>query len=224
MRLLLAEDERALSDALVKIFEYNCYSVDAVYDGVSALEYLETGNYDGVVMDIMMPGMDGIEVLRSMRARGNTTPVILLTAKSEIDDRVAGLDAGANDYLTKPFATKELLARIRAMTRKEEACGSIKRMGNISLDTALFEMSGKGGTVKLTNKEFQLMEMFLDNKERCLSSEFIMERIWGFNSDSEINVVWVHVSFLRKKLKILDADIEIVASRGQGYRLEEKND
>ncbi len=224
MRLLLAEDERALSDALVRIFEYNYYSVDAVYDGVTALEYLATGNYDGVVLDIMMPGKNGIEVLRTMRESGDKTPVILLTAKSETDDKVLGLDSGANDYLTKPFASKELLARIRAMTRKDEVHCTLKKMGNISLDTVLFEMKGDIGSIKLTNKEFQLFEMLLDNRDRYISTEQIMERVWGYDSESEINVVWAHVSFLRRKLRSLCANVEITASRRQGYRLEEKND
>ena len=224
MRLLLAEDERALSEALVKIFEYNYYSVDAVFDGVTALEYLETGNYDGVVLDIMMPGKNGIEVLKTMRARGDGTPVILLTARSEIDDKVNGLDAGANDYLTKPFATKELLARIRAMTRKDTVTDTVKHMGNISLDTVLFEMKNAENSIKLTNKEFQLFELLLDNRDRYLTTEYMMERVWGYDSESEINVVWAHVSFLRRKLKTLGANIEITVSRGLGYRLEEKDD
>lgn len=224
MRLLLAEDERALSEALVKIFEYNYYSVDAVFDGITALEYLETGNYDGVVLDIMMPGKNGIEVLKTMRARGDGTPVILLTARSEIDDKVNGLDAGANDYLTKPFATKELLARIRAMTRKDTVTDTVKHMGNISLDTVLFEMKNAENSIKLTNKEFQLFELLLDNRDRYLTTEYMMERVWGYDSESEINVVWAHVSFLRRKLKTLDANIEITVSRGLGYRLEEKDD
>lgn len=224
MRLLLAEDERALSEALVKIFEYNYYSVDAVFDGVTALEYLETGNYDGVVLDIMMPGKNGIEVLKTMRARGDGTPVILLTARSEIDDKVNGLDAGANDYLTKPFATKELLARIRAMTRKDTVTDTVKHMGNIALDTVLFEMKNAENSIKLTNKEFQLFELLLDNRDRYLTTEYMMERVWGYDSESEINVVWAHVSFLRRKLKTLGANIEITVSRGLGYRLEEKDD
>lgn len=224
MRLLLAEDERALPEALVRILEYNRYSVDAVYDGISALEYLASGNYDGVILDIMMPGKDGLEVLRTMRAKQDFTPVILLTARSEVDDKVSGLDAGANDYLTKPFAAKELLARIRAMTRRDEAATSVKTMGNISLDTALYEMKSEVGAIKLTNKEFQLFEMLLDNRDRYLSTEQIMEKVWGWDSESEINVVWAHVSFLRRKLRSLSASIEIIASRRQGYRLEMRHD
>lgn len=224
MRLLLAEDERALSEALVKILEYNRYSVDAVYDGVSALEYLAAGSYDGVILDIMMPEKDGIGVLQTMRARRDFTPVILLTARSEVDDRVAGLDAGANDYLTKPFSTKELLARIRAMTRKDDVASTEKSMGNIILDTVLFEMRNDVGAIKLTNKEFQLFEMLLDNRDRYLSTEQIMEKVWGWDSESEINVVWSHVSFLRRKLRSLSANVEITASRRQGYRLEMRND
>lgn len=199
MRLLLAEDERSLSKAIVTILEKNNYSADAVYDGVEALEYLESGNYDGLILDIMMPRMDGLTVLKKLREKGNTIPVLMLTAKSEVDDKVQGLDMGANDYLTKPFATKELLARIRAMTRNQMVQPvSQLTMGNITLDQATFELSSPAGSFRLANKEYQMLEMMMRNPRQIISAERFMERIWGYDSDAEINVVWVYISYLRK--------------------------
>lgn len=222
MRLLLAEDERSLSKAIVTILEKNNYSADAVYDGVEALEYLESGNYDGLILDIMMPRMDGLTVLKKMREKGNTIPVLMLTAKSEVDDKVQGLDMGANDYLTKPFATKELLARIRAMTRNQMVQPvSQLTMGNITLDQATFELSSPAGSFRLANKEYQMLEMMMRNPRQIISAERFMERIWGYDSEAEINVVWVYISYLRKKLAALHADIQIKASRNVGYSLEE---
>lgn len=221
MRLLLAEDEKSLSKALTVILERNNYSVDAVYDGVEALEYLKAGNYDGIILDIMMPKMDGLTVLKKIRQGGDLIPVLMLTAKSEIDDKVAGLDGGANDYLTKPFDVKELLARIRAMTRVQAAVpDSVMRMGNISLDRSTFELSSPMGSFRLANKEFQVMELLMCNPKHLISTEFFMEKIWGCDSDAEINVVWVYISYLRKKLNALHADIQIKATRNSGYSLE----
>ena len=222
MRLLLAEDERSLSKVIVTILEKNNYSADAVYDGVEALEYLESGNYDGLILDIMMPRMDGLTVLKKLREKGNTIPVLMLTAKSEVDDKVQGLDMGANDYLTKPFATKELLARIRAMTRNQMVQPvSQLTMGNITLDQATFELSSPAGSFRLANKEYQMLEMMMRNPRQIISAERFMERIWGYDSEAEINVVWVYISYLRKKLAALHADIQIKASRNVGYSLEE---
>ncbi|MCC8163477.1 MAG: response regulator transcription factor [Lachnospiraceae bacterium] len=222
MRLLLAEDEQALSRALKAILERNNYSVDAVYDGEAALEYLEAGNYDGVILDIMMPKKDGISVLKEMRTKGSRVPVLLLTAKSEIDDKVLGLDAGANDYLTKPFHTKELLARIRAMTRTGSAqTSSLLQMGNVTLDRATFALSTPSGSFRLANKEFQMLELLMSNPGNLISSERFMEKIWGYDSEAEINVVWVYISYLRKKLTALHANIQIRATRNAGYSLEE---
>ena len=199
MRLLLAEDERSLSKAIVTILEKNNYSADAVYDGVEALEYLESGNYDGLILDIMMPRMDGLTVLKKLREKGNTIPVLMLTAKSEVDDKVQGLDMDANDYLTKPFATRELLARIRAMTRNQMVQPvSQLTMGNITLDQATFELSSPAGSFRLANKEYQMLEMMMRNPRQIISAERFMERIWGYDSDAEINVVWVYISYLRK--------------------------
>lgn len=221
MRLLLAEDEKALSKALVTILERSHYGVDAVYNGQDALDYLRCGEYDGVILDIMMPKVDGITVLKTIRAQGSRVPVLLLTAKSEVDDKVEGLDSGANDYLTKPFQAKELLARIRAMTRTVTFQPTARlQMGNITLDRATFELSGPGGTVRLAGREFQMMEMLLSNPRQLISAERFMEKIWGLDSDAEINVVWVYLSNLRKKLAGLGADITIKATRNAGYSLE----
>lgn len=221
MRILLAEDERSLSRAVSAILVKNHYSVDAVYDGEEALNFLATGNYDGVVLDLMMPKMDGITVLKKMRQAGNHTPVLILSAKSEIDDKVLGLDSGANDYLTKPFAAKELLARIRAMTRNHsDQMDSRLMLGNVTLDCATFELSGPLESYKLANKEFQMMEMLMRNPRNLISTERFMERIWGYDSDTELNVVWVYISYLRKKLTAIGADVQIKAQRNAGYYLE----
>lgn len=221
MRLLLAEDERSLSDALTAILTSASYSVDAVYDGREALDYLQYGEYDGVILDIMMPKVDGLTVLRTIRAEGSAVPVLLLTAKSEIDDRVTGLDAGADDYLTKPFAAKELLARVRAMTRRQPALRDTDlRFGNITLSRGDCTVSGPEGSARLGNKEFQLLEMLLLNPGQTITTERFLEKIWGYDSDAEINVVWVNLSSLRKKLASLGADVQIRANRGLGYSLE----
>lgn len=222
MRLLLAEDEKELSRALTAILVRNNYSVDAVYDGEEALAYLNSNNYDGAILDIMMPKMDGLSVLRQIRSQGNPVPILLLTAKSEIDDKVEGLDAGANDYLTKPFAAKELLARIRAMTRENTgAVNSSLHMGNLSLDLASFTLSSPSGSLRLANKEFQMLEMMMGNPGQLISSEHFFERIWGYDSEVELNVVWVYISYLRKKLTKLNANVQIKAARNAGYFLEE---
>ena len=199
MRLLFAEDERSLSKAVVAILEKNNYSVDAVYDGEEALDYIESQEYDGIILDIMMPKKDGISVLKKIREKGITTPVLILSAKSEVDDKVTGLDSGANDYLTKPFATKELLARIRAMTRGANVqLDSRLCVGNVTLDCANFELSTQSGSYRLANKEFQMMEMLMRNPKKLISTERFMEHIWGYESDAELNVVWVYISYLRK--------------------------
>lgn len=220
MRLLLAEDETSMARAIVKILEKNNCTAEAVHSGEEALAYLEAGGYDAAILDIMMPRMDGIEVLRRLRAKGNMIPVLMLTAKAEIDDKVLGLDSGANDYLTKPFDTKELLARIRAMTRGKHAADSRLAYGNIVLDRATFELSSPSGSFRLANKEFQMMEILLSNPQCLISSERLMERVWGYDAEAEINVVWVYISYLRKKLGALHADIQIKATRNAGYTLE----
>ena len=222
MRLLFAKDERSLSRAVVTILERNNYSVDAVYDGEEALAYWEAGNYDGMILDIMMPKKDGLTVLRKIRERGSRIPILLLTAKSEVDDKVLGLDSGANDYLTKPFHSRELLARIRAMTRAQTGQPSaVLRVGNLSLDQTTFELSSPAGSFRLTNKEFQMLELLMSNPGCLISTERFLEKIWGFDSGAEINVVWVYISYLRKKLAALQADVQIKAARNAGYSLEE---
>lgn len=221
MRILLAEDERSLSRALVALLERSNYSADAVYDGEEALAYLEGGNYDALILDIMMPKVDGLTVLRRLREQGNPIPVLLLTAKSEVSDKVLGLDTGANDYLTKPFSTQELMARIRAMTRTQTGQVSSRiTFGNITLDQATFELSSPTGSFRLVNKEYQMMELLMCNPRQLIPTERFLERIWGYDSDVELNVVWVYISYLRKKLAALHADIQIKVTRNAGYSLE----
>ena len=223
MRLLLAEDEKEMSNALVAVLKHSNYSVDAVYDGLDAYNYGISENYDGMILDIMMPKMDGIEVLKKLREKGINTPVLLLTAKSQVSDRIEGLDSGADDYLTKPFAMGELLARIRAMTRrKTEFSPNDLTIGNITLSRETFDLKGPSGTQRLGSKEFQMLEMMMVNKNTLISTERFMERIWGYDSDAEVNVVWVFISYLRKKLVSVGADVEIKAARGVGYTLAEK--
>ena len=223
MRILFAEDERSLSRAVTALLEKNNYSVDPVYDGEEALAYLDAGNYDALILDIMMPKLDGLEVLRQLRQAGNPIPVLLLTAKSEVEDKVTGLDTGANDYLTKPFSTAELMARIRAMTRSPVGGQVTSRLtlGNITLNQATFELSSPHGSFRLANKEFQMIELLLRNPRQLIPTERFIERIWGYDSDVELNVVWVYISYLRKKLAALKADIQIKATRNAGYSLEE---
>ncbi len=221
MRLLLAEDEKELSKALCAILKHNNFSVDAVYDGQDAFDYGLDENYDGIILDIMMPKMNGIEVLRKLRENGVSTPIIMLTAKSEVEDKIHGLDAGADDYLTKPFNMGELLARVRALTRrKSEFSPNVISFGNVTLNRENFELSCGKEAVRLGNKEFQMMEMLISNSGRLISTEQFMERIWGYETEAEINVVWVYISYLRKKLLNLNADVEIKAVRGVGYTLE----
>ncbi len=224
MRILLAEDEKALARAVAKIFEKNNYSVDVVYNGEDALDYIEAGNYDAAVLDIMMPKMDGITVLKKVREAGDQIPILMLTAKAEIDDKVLGLDSGANDYLAKPFDSRELLARVRSITRTKAEVDSKLTMGNITLDRASYELSSPTGKFKLANKEYQMMELFLSNPHHLISADRFMEKIWGYDSDAEINVVWVYISYLRKKLTALKANVQIKASRNAGYSLEDAND
>ncbi|MDE6219133.1 MAG: response regulator transcription factor [Lachnospiraceae bacterium] len=224
MRLLLAEDERSLSKAIVTILKKNNYTVDAAYDGIEALEYLESNAYDGVILDVMMPCMDGISVLQRIRKEGNNVPVIILTAKAEVDDKVLGLDSGANDYLTKPFASKELLARIRAMTRNGAGTAqtdSKLHFGNVTLDCATFTLASPFNSFALANKEFQMIELLMRNPRQIISAEQFTDKIWGFEANAESNVVWTYISYLRKKLVALKADVEIRARRNAGYSLEE---
>ena len=221
MRLLLAEDERDLADALEAMLKHNNYSVDTVDNGQDALDYLMLDDYDGAILDVMMPKMDGVTVVKKLRENKKNTPVLLLTAKSEVEDKVYGLDSEADDYLTKPFVIKELLARVRSMTRRQATFTSnVLELGNVSLSKYTFELSTDKDKVRLSNKEYQMMEMLMRNPGNVIQTEQFLERIWGYDSDSEINVVWVNISYLRKKLKALDANIQIKATRNVGYTLE----
>lgn len=221
MKLLYAEDEISMSEAIVDILEYHNYIVDAVYDGDAALEYARSEQYDGIILDIMMPYRSGLEVLKMLRREGRRTPALLLTARSEVEDRITGLDSGADDYLPKPFDMGELLARVRAMLRrKEDYTPSVLTFGNISLDSRSFELKGKEGSVFLPKLEYQLMELLMLNKGIYLSTEDILVKVWGYDTDVEIGVVWVYISYLRKKLAELNADIVIKAKRNIGYTLE----
>lgn len=223
MRLLLAEDEEMLSEAIVAILTRNNFSVDPVYDGQDAIDYLMTGDYDGAILDIMMPKKDGITVIKELRAAEMATPVLMLTAKSQIEDKVEGLDSGADDYLTKPFAAEELVARVRAITRRQpEFTDTVLKFGDMSLRRSDLALTGPAGEIHLANKEYQIMEMLMVNPGQVISTERFMEKVWGYDSDAEINVVWVNISGLRKKILEIGAHVQIKAARGVGYLLEEK--
>ena len=221
MRLLIAEDERELARALKTIFEKHNYGVDVVYDGQEALDYALSGEYDGAVLDVMMPKIDGFEVVRRLRARGVSTPVLLLTARSEIPDRVEGLDAGSDDYLPKPFAMAELLARVRALVRRRERLvPEVIAFSGLSLDLSSYTLFCGERRVRLGNREFQMMEMLMENPRRIVSTTQFMERVWGWDAEVDVSIVWVYISNLRKKIARLGANVEIRATRGVGYSLE----
>lgn len=220
MRLLYAEDERSMSEAVVDILTFHKYIVDAAYDGEEALAFAQTEQYDGIILDIMMPKMSGLDVLKKLRAAGNNTPILLLTAKGEVEDRIEGLDLGADDYLPKPFAMGELLARVRAMLRRrEEYTPEIITVGNISLDLKSYELSGPADSVVLPKIEYQLMEILMLNKGIYLSTDDLLLKIWGYDSDTDVGIVWVYISYLRKRLTALGANVEIKARRNIGYTL-----
>lgn len=223
MRLLIAEDELEISKVLKMVLEQQKYAVDVVDNGADALDYILDGDYDGVILDLMMPRMDGIEVLRRLRAEENATPVLVLTARSEVSDRVEGLDAGADDFLPKPFAITELLARVRAMLRRRaNYVPNVLKLGNLSLDCGRYQLyTGGERRVQLSGKEFQLMEYLMRNPKRIFSTQELMERIWGWNSEAEINVVWTNIAYLRRKLRELNATAEIHSVRGAGYCMED---
>lgn len=222
MRLLFAEDEPAMSEAVVDILTYHNYAVDAVYNGNDALDYAQTGAYDGIILDIMMPGMDGLAVLQALRSAGVRTPILLLTAKSEVENRIHGLNLGADDYLPKPFVMGELLARARAMLRRrEEYTPDTLACGNVLLDTGSRTLTGPKNSFALSKLEYRLMELFMLNQNIYFTSEKLLERIWGYETDAEVGTVWVYVSYLRKKLAALGADVQILSKRGIGYMLAE---
>ncbi len=221
MKLLYAEDEPAMSEAVVDILTYHKYIVDAVYDGEEALAYAQAESYDGIILDIMMPKMSGLEVLKALRKAGCRTPILLLTAKTEIEDQIQGLDMGADDYLSKPFSMKLLLARVRAMLRRgEEFTPNILECGNITLNQQSYELSGNGQSFVLPKLEYRLMELLMLNRGTYLSSETLLEKVWGYDTEAELGTVWVYISYLRKRLLALEANVVIRAKRNVGYMLE----
>lgn len=216
----MAEDERYLSSALCEILSKQKYDVDSVYDGDSALEYIRSGVYDLVILDIMMPRMDGIEVLKAVRSEKNPVPILMLTARDEVQDKVAGLDLGADDYMTKPFSTDELLARVRALTRRRgEVLMEVVEHGGLKLNLKTKELSCGGNMVALSLKEFKIMEMLIQNPNQIFPKERIIEKVWGGDSDAEHNNLEVFISFVRKKMRFLDSSVEIRTTRGLGYSL-----
>jgi two-component system response regulator ArlR len=221
MKLLFAEDDPDVSRSVTALLTRSHYSVDPVYNGNDALTYLTDGDYDACIMDIMMPGMNGDEVVRKARAAGSQVPVIMLTAMGEVEDRINGLDAGADDYLVKPFDGGELLARIRALLRRHESYSpDIVTYGDLTLNRSTFALSCHEKSVSLSNKAFQMMEMLMLSPGRIISVDEFMQHIWGWDSESEINVVWVNISTLRKQLSAMDSKTAIKVVRGAGYRLE----
>lgn len=222
MRILIAEDEVSIAKALKVMLEKDKYTVDIVHDGLEAFHYITANTYDVLVLDIMMPKMDGIELLTTVRNRGITTPALFLTAKTEIEDRVAGLDAGADDYLPKPFASSEFLARVRALARRSNSyVPSVLSFGNVKLDCNQYVIKTEYEEIRLNNKEFQLMELFMRHPHQIFSAEHLMDKIWGLESETEVDVIWTYMGFLRKKLRQIYVDIEIKTVRGAGYTLEE---
>ena len=223
MKILFAEDDRDLSVAVKTLLERTGYLVDTVYDGAEALAYAEAESYDGMILDWMMPEKDGVQALREMRAKGITTPCLLLTARDAIEDRVTGMDAGADDYLPKPFNGKELLARVRAMMRRRETyVPDVISWEDLQLDKSSCELRCGTQSIRLTGKMYQMAELFIENPKHLFSAQQLMDRVWGWDSEAEINVVWVNISQLRKKLSELGSETEIRVYRGTGYALEKK--
>lgn len=222
MRLLIAEDEVDLAEALTVFFEKNHFSVDAVYNGADAYEYAVTGAYDAVILDVMMPKLNGIQVLERLRAEGVKTPIMMLTAKGQKDDRITGFNAGADDYLPKPFDPDELLSRVRAILRRSEIYQpTVLTFGDLTLDPSTGVLTCGKKTTRLSGREFQVMELFLRSPRQVFSADRIMETVWGWDNDAEINVVWVNISNLRKKLKNIGSHVTLRANRGLGYALED---
>ncbi len=222
MRLLLAEDERDLSGTIKRLLEHMGYDVDCAYDGEEAITYAATYTYDGIILDVMMPKKDGFAVVKELRQKGSNVPVLMLTARSAIDDKVLGLENGADDYLTKPFVVKEFLARVKALVRRRGEYTEGLRLGNMTLDEGTYELSTEKGKVRLTNKEFRLMEYLIRNKDILLSTEKIMENVWDYDTETEINVVWVYISSLRKKMDKIGTEYCIKVMRGVGYGMEKR--
>ncbi len=223
MRILIVEDEKRLAEALAEILTEQKYSTDVVHDGVSGLDYAMSGIYDGIILDVMLPGMNGFEVVRSMREDQVSTPVLLLTAKDEIADKVRGLDSGADDYLTKPFSTEELLARVRALTRRKgEIAPEELSFGDVSLDTSNFLLKSGEKSVRLGRKEFEVMQILMRNEGNVVSKESLLEKVWGTESNAEDNNVEAYISFLRKKLFFVGSKVLISTVRKMGYYLSEE--
>lgn len=221
MRILIAEDDPKLRKSLVHIFEHNHYAVDSVDNGTDALEYASTDSYDGLVLDIMMPGLDGVTVLQKLRGAGITTPALFLTARTEVHQRIEGLDAGADDYLPKPFATQELLARVRAMLRRKDTfTPDLLTVGSLTLNRSTYELQYGGQILSLSGKEFQVMEMLMCNPGQILTAEQLISHIWGWDTNVDTSVVWVHISNIRKKIDALGAPVSIRFVRNAGYVLE----
>ena len=221
MRILIAEDDPKLLKSLVHIFELNNYAVDGVDNGIDAFDFASSDEYDGLVLDIMMPGMDGVSLLKKLRAKGITTPALFLTARTEIDQRIEGLDAGADDYLPKPFSTGELLARVRAMLRrKDNFIPDMLTFGAVSLNRSTYELTYGAKSQSLSGKEFQVMEMLMQNPSSIVTAEQLITHIWGWDTNVDTSVVWVHMSNIRKKLESLSAPIAIKFVRNAGYMLE----
>ena len=221
MRILIAEDDPKLLKSLVHIFKTNLYSVDGVDNGIDAYDFASSGEYDGLVLDIMMPGIDGITLLKGLRAKGITTPALFLTARTEIEQRIEGLDAGADDYLPKPFSTGELLARVRAMLRrKDNFTPDVLTLGTLSLNRSTYELSYEGRSQQLSGKEFQVMEMLMQHPDIIVTAERMITHIWGWDTSVDTSVVWVHISNIRKKIEALGAPVTIRSVRNAGYLLE----
>ncbi len=222
MRVLIAEDEFELAKGLKFLLEKNKFSVDVVHDGAAALECFGTVSYDVIVLDIMMPKVDGLKVLKTIRRTGSGVPILMLTAKGEVEDRVQGLEAGADDYLPKPFATREFIARVKALSRRNTAYAeAVLEFGDVRLDCNRYELSCGDVSVRLNNKEFQLMELFMRHPHFVFSTSHLMDKIWGQDSEADLNVVWTYVGFIRKRLKQVGGGVEIRTARGAGYSLEE---
>ncbi len=225
MRILLAEDEKELSNAIVAVLKHNYYSVDAVYNGEDALDWALNDEYDLIILDVMMPKINGLDVLKGLRDKNIDVPVLILTAKGEIDDRVIGLDLGADDYMCKPFNIKEFLARVRAIIRRKQGVVSNNlEFNNMILNKENFELSYEDKSIRLGNKEYQILEMLMINPNVIISTEKFMSKVWGYDSEAEINGVWVYISYLRKKLISINSPVEIKAFRGIGYKLENKSE
>ena len=223
MRLLYAEDEPALSEAVVDYLSYHKYIVDPVYNGEDAYDYAMSGDYDGIILDIMMPKRDGLDVLKELRKNGCTTPVMLLTAKTQVEDRITGLDIGADDYLPKPFDMGEMTARVRAMLRRrDEYHPNMLTYGDVTLNMHSSELMVGNMSFQLPRQEYRLMEQLVINNNMFLSTEDLLVKAWGYNTETDVNSVWVYISYLRKRLAAMNSKVEIISKRNIGYKLEIK--